>query len=340
MPMKQIFNIEDIEKKILLILRILHGSSDPVGARLISRQMQEQGVALSERAVRYHLKLMDDRGLTKLVGRHDGRAITKQGIEELNNARVRDKIGFAISRIEVLAFRTTLDPDKRQGLLPINVSFFPREVFGKALEAMKPAFSAGLHVSELVACADEGSNLGEVTIPAGYIGFATICSIIVNGILLKSGIPMDSKFGGIVQVKDGRPLRFVELIHYSGSSLDPSEVFIRGRMTSVCQAATQGEGKVLANFREIPVPAMNLVNELIKKLRNAGIGGVLSIGEIGEPICQIPVDMNRVGMILYGGLNPVACAHESGIEVENRAMSTVMDYRELKNFWELGKDTS
>ena len=334
--MKPIFNIEDIEKKILLILRILHGSPDPIGARLISRQMQEQGVTLSERAVRYHLKLMDDRGLTKFVGRHDGRTITKQGIEELNNARVRDKIGFAISRIEVLAFRTTLDPDKRQGLLPINVSFFPREAFGKALEAMKPAFSAGLHVSELVACADEGSNLGEVTIPPGYIGFATICSIVVNGILLKSGIPMDSKFGGIVQVKDGRPLRFVELIHYSGSSLDPSEVFIRGRMTSVCEAATHGEGKVLANFREIPVPAMNLVNELLKRLRSAGIGGVLSIGETGEPICQIPVDMNRVGMILYGGLNPVACAHESGIEAENHAMSTVMDYRELKNFWELG----
>ena len=87
--------------------------------------MQEHGVALSERAVRYHLKLMDNRGLTRLIGQHDGRVITEQGIEELNNARVRDKIGFAISRIEILAFRTTLNPDKRQGLLPINVSFSP-----------------------------------------------------------------------------------------------------------------------------------------------------------------------------------------------------------------------
>jgi repressor of nif and glnA expression len=109
-------------------------------------------------------------------------------------------------------------------------------------------------------------------------------------------------------------------------------------MTSVRQAAEKGEGKVLANFREIPVPALKLVDELITKLRNAGIGGVLSIGEIGEPICQIPVDMNRFGMILYGGLNPVACAHEMGIDVENRAMSTVMDYQELQNFWELCKN--
>jgi len=337
MPMKQIFNIEDIEKKILLILRTLHESPEPVGARIIARRMQDHGVTLSERGVRYHLKMMDNRGLTRLIGRHDGRAITEQGIEEIGNARVRDKIGFAISRIEILAYRTSLDLDRRQGLIPVNISFFPKKVFKKALEMMKPAFSAGIHVSELVGCADEGARLGELTVPAGYVGFATVCSIVVNGILLKNGIPMDSRFGGILQVKDGKPLRFVELINYSGSSLDPSEVFIRGRMTSVRQAAEKGEGKILTNFREIPVPALKLVDKLITDLRNAGIGGVLAIGEIGEPICQIPVDMNRVGMILYGGLNPVACAHETGIEVENRAMSTVMDYQELQNFWELCK---
>ena len=337
MPLNQIFNIEDIEKKILLILRILNESSEPLGARLISRRMQDHSVTLSERGVRYHLKLMDNRGLTKLIGRHDGRAITELGIEEIRNARVHDKIGFAISRIEILAFRTSLNLDNRQGLIPVNVSFFPRKVFKKALELMKPAFSKGLHVSELVACADEGERIGELSVPMGYTGFATVCSIVVNGILLKNGVPMDSRFGGILQVKDGKPLRFVELINYSGSSLDPSEVFIRGRMTSVRQAAEQGEGKILANFREIPVPALKLVDKLIVSLRNAGIGGVLAIGEIGEPICQIPVDINRVGMILYGGLNPVACAHETGVEVENRAMSTVMDYQELQNFWELCK---
>jgi repressor of nif and glnA expression len=337
MPMKQIFNVEDIEKKILLILRILHESPEPVGARLISRRMQDSGVTLSERAVRYHLKLMDDRGLTRLIGQHDGRAITELGIEEIANARVHDKIGFAISRIEILAFRTSVDLDRMQGLIPVNVSFFPRKNFKKALELMKPAFSKGLCVSALVACADEGGRIGDLTVPEGYTGFATVCSIVVNGILLKSGVPMDSRFGGILQVKDGKPLRFVEVINYSGSSLDPSEVFIRGGMTSVRQAAQRGEGKILANFREIPVPALKLVDKLIVSLAKAGIGGVLSIGEIGEPICQIPVDMNRVGMILYGGLNPVACAREAGIEVENRAMSTLMEYQELQNFEELCK---
>jgi hypothetical protein len=45
-------------------------------------------------------------------------------------------------------------------------------------------------------------------------------------------------------------------------------------------------------------------------------------------------------MILYLLLYLVACAHETGVEVENRAMSTVMEYQELSNFWELCKSRS
>jgi len=81
---------------------------------------------------------------------------------------------------------------------------------------MKPAFTKGLHVSELVACADEGERIGELTVPSGYTGFATVCSIVVNGILLKSGVPMDSRFGGILQGKDGRPLRVIEAMRLRG----------------------------------------------------------------------------------------------------------------------------
>jgi repressor of nif and glnA expression len=52
-------------------------------------------------------------------------------------------------------------------------------------------------------------------------------------------------------------------------------------------------------------------------------------------VCEIPVELNKVGMILTGGLNSVAAAVESGIEVENYAMSTIMEYQDLIKFWEL-----
>lgn len=328
------FETQDVERKLLSILKILSDSQEPLGARVIAHHLKDHGVELGERAVRYHLKLMDERGLTRLVGR-DGRLITELGAEELGSALVRDKVGFAISRIELLAFRTNFDYQKHRGPLPVNVSFFRKEKFSKAVHAMKPAFEGGLCVSDRVAVASEGEWLGELIVPEGKIGLATVCSIVINGALLKAGVPMDSRFGGILQIRNHKPLRFVELIHYAGSSLDPSEVFIRARMTSVREAAKSGEGKILANFREIPALCRPTAEEEVAKLREAGLGGLLLMGNTSEPVCETPVELNKIGVILLGGLNPVAAAGEAGIEAENHAMSTVMEYRGLIKFEEL-----
>jgi repressor of nif and glnA expression len=328
------FETQEVERKELSILKVLSDSREPVGARVIARHLKDLGVELGERAVRYHLKLMDERGLTQTIGR-DGRLITEAGIDELRSALVRDKVGFAISRIELLAFRTVFNSEKRTGWIPVNVSLFSKENFNQALQAMKPAFAAGLCVSELVAVAREGEYLGEVSVPDGKIGLATVCSIVINGSLLKAGVPIDSRFGGILQVKNHQPFRFVELIHYAGSSLDPSEVFIRARMTSVREAAAHGNGKILANFREISALCRPIAEEVIAKLKEAGLGGLLLMGNTSETVCEIPVELNKIGVILLGGLNPVAAAEEAGIEAENHAMSTVMEYQKLIKFREL-----
>jgi hypothetical protein len=277
---------------------------------------------------------MDERGLTEPVGR-DGRLITELGVEELKNALVGDKVGFVISKMELLAFRTTFDWERRTGQVPINISLFPQRKFKEALRAMRGPFEAGLSVSDLVAVASEGERLGEAIVPRGKVGFATVCSIIINGALLKAGIPTDSRFGGILQIRNHKPLRFVELIEYSGSSLDPSEIFITSRMTTVGEVARRGEGRILANFREMPAPCQPLAERVISNLRDAGLGGLVMIGETSVPVCEIPVGLNKVGMILLGGLNPVAAAVEAGIEAENTAMSGLLEYGDLVSFWQL-----
>jgi len=328
------FETQDVERKAIAILRTLGQSSEPVGARVISRNLKEQGIELTERAVRYHLKLMDERGFTESVGR-DGRLITELGLEELESALVSDKVGFVASKIELLAYQTEFDPHKRQGRIPVNVSFFPDRQFKKAIEAMKGAFQAGICVSEFVAVGHHGEKLGGITVPRGKMGLASVCSIIINGALLKAGVPMDSKFGGILQMKNSKPLRFVELIQYSASSLDPSEIYIASRMTSVGQVVREGRGRILANFREIPAVCQAVAEKVVGGLKEAHLGGVLMIGEVSKSVCGVPVELNKVGMILTGGLNPVAAAVESGIEVENRAMSAIMEYRDLIRFSDL-----
>ena len=48
---------QEVERKTLSILRILSETREPVGARVIARRLEDLGIGLTERAVRYHLKL-------------------------------------------------------------------------------------------------------------------------------------------------------------------------------------------------------------------------------------------------------------------------------------------
>ncbi len=325
-----------VEREKIAILRVLGNAQGAVGGKVIARRLKDEyGIELSERAVRYHLGLFDERGLTRKVSRRDGRDITEAGFEELENAMVADKVGFVIEKIEKLAFQNSFDPIKRSGQIPINISLFPKGRFQASLKAMSGAFKAGLCVSDLVAVAGEGERLGGTLVPPGSIGLATVCSIVINGTLLKAGIPMDSRFGGILQLRAHKPWRFTEIIDYAGSSLDPSEIFIASSMTSVGEAARRGNGKILANFREIPSMCLPKVREIMASLGEAGINGPLIIGEPGKPVCEMPVGLNKVGVVLVGGLNPVAAAAEAGIDTANKAMSSLIDFKSLVSFWEL-----
>jgi len=59
------------------------------------------------------------------------------------------------------------------------------------------------------------------------------------------------------------------------------------------------------------------------------------VGDTSEPLCQIPVALNRIGVVQLGGLNPVAAAVEAGVEIENVAENGLIDFQELHSFWEL-----
>lgn len=328
----------DVERKVVAILKVLAGESRPLGGTLIARRLHDYGFTLSDRAVRYHLKIMDERGLTRASDGRGGRSITPLGLEELKDALVGDKVGLVISKIELLAYQTTFNPRTGKGQVPINTTLFPQESFPQALEAMADTFRAGLCVSDLIAVTGAGKRVGDVTVPEDMIGMATVCSIVVNGSLLKAGIPIDSRFGGLLEVRKGEPVRFVELVEYAGSSLDPSEIFITGRMTSVASATEKGDGKILANFREIPALCRSEAERVVRRLRRWNLGGLLVMGRVSEPLCEIAVAVNKVGVVLLGGLNPVAAVVESGIQGVNHAMSGVVEYQSLRSFWDVLKE--
>ena len=94
------------------------------------------------------------------------------------------------------------------------------------------------------------------------IGVGTVCSITLNGVLLKHGVPTVSRFGGLLEMKDKKPVRFVEVIMYEGTSIDPLEIFIRSGMTNYLGAIKTGSGRIGASSGNFPQKAAISLNSL------------------------------------------------------------------------------
>ncbi|MBM4136212.1 MAG: DUF128 domain-containing protein, partial [Nitrospira sp.] len=288
----------------------------------------------TERTVRYHLRILDERGFTKVFGK-EGRMITQKGRDELSQALVSEKVGFVISKIETFSYLTNLDLEKNEGDIILNVSYFPEEKRKEALRIMKPVFSSPYVMCDKVVMRSGGEKIGDILVPKGQIGFGTVCSVTINGIFLKAGIPVLSRFGGVLQIINSDLSRFTALISYEGSSLDPLEIFIKSRMTDVSGAVRNHSGKILASFREIPVVSLEKARELSATMEKKGIGGILLIGNPNQPLLEMPVGLDRAGMVIVGGLNPIAALEEAGIPTVSKAMSTLFRFSELIKFKEI-----
>ncbi|MGB9595007.1 MAG: DUF128 domain-containing protein [Candidatus Poribacteria bacterium] len=321
----------DIERKLVAILKILALSKKPLGAREISRKLDDEGIHLTERAVRFHLQLMDERGLTQTTGKlaRAGRIITEKGKDELNNALVFDKVGMVSGRMDELSYKTNFDLNNHNGDIILNVSFINNEDFPKAFEIIKEVINARYGMGNLILIANEGEEMGDILVPKGMTAIATVCAITINGILLHQRIPVKSRFGGLLQVESHKPRRFTEIIEYSGSSLDPAEIFIKSKMTSVLDVVRSGSGKVLAGFREIPIVCLHEAENILNRLAEIGLYGTLAIGEPNQPVLQIPVSSGYVGLVILAGLNPLAAVEEVGISTQNRSLCLMMDYKKL-----------
>lgn len=318
-----------VQRKLIEILRILNENYEPIGARLIADRMNERGYPIGERGVRYHLRILDERGLTSRQG-YDGRVITERGINELNNALVGDRLGFIITKIEKLIYDTTFDLKTGQGKVIINTSIIDKDDFDRAIEILSEVVNNGFSISPYIKIIDEGTVTSDIKILPGKVGIATMCSITIDGILMKSGIPVNTRYGGILKVKGRNPVGFEELIVYAGTTIDPMKIFISRKMTRVLDAVNTGNGVLLANLREIPESSLLEAEKVLDAIMDIGIGGIAEIGKPGKPVLNASVESGRVGVVAYAGVNGMAAVEEMGINVDTHPISTILDFRELK----------
>jgi repressor of nif and glnA expression len=196
-------------------------------------------------------------------------------------------------------------------------------------------FAQGYAMGQLLALLAPGERIGEMLVCDGFVGFCSVCSITLNGVLLKHGVPTTSRFGGLLELQNRRATRFVEIINYDGTSIDPLEVFIRSGMTNYLGAVTDGNGRIGASFREVPADSRELVVALAQRLDRIGLGAFLAIGRSGETLHGIPVGEGHAGAIVIGGLNPISILEETGERVRSQALSGLLDYRRLFHYSEL-----
>jgi HTH-type transcriptional regulator, global nitrogen regulator NrpRI len=316
----------------LAILKALDELDDSAGGSKISEIIGASGMDLQARTVRFHLLRMDREGLTKSASRHEGRRITEKGKKELARCGAAFKIGFIASKMDELAYRMCLDTGAAAGTIVANAAFISKHDLSRAIHFMNPVFKAGLSLGDRIAIrmwAGRGAS-GEV--PRGKILLSTVSNVTLSGIFMKAGIPLHSRFAGLVEMENGHPKRFAELIEYRGTSMDPHKIFIRANMTKVGLCAAGGAGAIGACFCEFSTVAMDGISGLLPAIKELQLNCILAIGQPGRPLLDIPVGEGRTAMIIADGLNPFAALHEAGIPVEINSLSGLEDIRSFVPF--------
>lgn len=320
-----------MNRTMFTILRVLDKYGDIVGSIELSRELRSHGIELSERTVRHYLKLLDQMGMTKVQGKR-GRMITEKGKSEVTKAFVTERINFVISKIDSLSYLTDFNVDTLEGNIILNISFFSEKKLKDVVRITAPVFASPYVMSNRIILVKGGDRIGDVQVPRGCMGIGTVCSITLNGIFLKSGLPVTSRYGGVVEVEGGIPKRFTSLISYDGSSMDPLEILIKSGATDVAGAVAGSNGRILASMREIPVASIREAEVLKEKMFHKGLGGSILFGKPNQPMLDVPVGIDKVGMLVVGGLNPIAAVEEAGISTESKAMSTLCEYSRLLAF--------
>jgi len=307
----------------LAILKALNEIGESAGASRISEMLGASGLELQARTIRFHLLKMDRDGLTRSTAKHVGRLITETGKKELARSDAAFKVGFIASKMDELAYRMRLDISSGKGSVVANTAFIHKRDLSRALHFMQPVFASGASLGDRIAVRMAEGRSGGNEVPRGHIMLSTISNVTINGIFMKAGIPVVSRFGGLVEIEHGRPKRFVELAEYKGTSMDPHKIFIMANMTKVSSYAETGSGTIGASFCEFPSVADAGVRELLPLIKALHLRCILAVGQPNRPLLDIAVGEGRTAMIIADGLNPFAALHEAAVPITINPLACV-----------------
>lgn len=310
--------MSESEHRMIEILRVLAKQDKPTGSKLIADELKEKGFNLGERAVRYHMQILDEKGYTEKKG-YSGRIITDLGREKLEKGLIYDQVDFIYSKFEEMIYLTDFLYMEQKGNVVVNTSTIYNE---ESINIMKEIFESGLSVSPYVNI-NEDKKTGEIEV-------TTICGTTIDGVLLNEGIATQPQYGGLLKIENSQPVNFTEIISYKKTSVTPLDAFANSNLTSVLDVITKGSGIIPANFRLIPGIAKDKTLNIIHNLDKIGIGGVIGISEEGKDLLGLPVPDGMIGIAIIGGITPFCAIKELGEEIDIKIAEEIRNFSTLK----------
>jgi len=236
---------------------------------------------------------------------------------------------FVNHNIEDFAIQVTFDPVAGDGKVVYNLSLIKNEDLDYAISVLKDANKTGISVSGMVKFYSSGEKVADFVIPKGCTGICTMCSITFDGLLIRRGIPINPIGGGVVEIENRTPIRFTHIILYEHTTIDPLQVLISQKTTSITNVMRRGSGNILANIREFHMESEHLVGNVLDELSSSSYSGILEVGMPNLSLLGVPVSPQYVAIAAIGGTNPMAAIREGGRWIQIQAMKGLMEIQQM-----------
>ncbi len=234
---------------------------------------------------------------------------------------------FTLARIENLMQQVSLDTATMKGKIITNTSLVEKKNLEETLHIFYDTIQSGLAVCPMIKLEDEDGN--------GRVKIKTACSLTISGMLLKHGIPIRPKGGGIIEVVEREPARFTDMLMYWATTIDPIDILTAQELTDITGMMRTGNGRILGNLQEAPMLARDRIEEVLDEMANVEFTGVLELGEPNMDVLGLSVERDHLGIALVGGTNLIAAAREEGIDIDHESISGLTDVSEMKHIDEI-----
>lgn len=228
------------------------------------------------------------------------------------------KIPFILSKSWNLIQQVDFDVKSASGDIIANISYVAKDDLDNAIDIMKETYENNKkYINSHYQIVDHPTDDDKV-------GIATICSLSIDGLLIKNGIKSTPKYGGLLELTE--PPLFVDLISYTGSSLDPHKIFIAKNMTSITKNI--GPKRLLASLKEIPYIARDYSVYFLDILSKLDFS-IYKIGKPRELTYNAKADNYNFGVVTGSGLNTIAAIKEQEIDIEVKADTQLLPFENM-----------